>query len=148
GAYPWGDHYQIGAANINERFIDTGLYNLDQTTAVGLYPQGTSPYGVFDMAGNLFEWCINKYEEPAVIDFDASDDLRVLRGGSWNDNPEGARSAFRYGSSQTTSTALWVFGCCVPAHFDSLTGRLWPPALRPPLRGGLDFINKLHICIK
>ncbi|MEW8562731.1 MAG: SUMF1/EgtB/PvdO family nonheme iron enzyme, partial [Candidatus Thiodiazotropha sp.] len=99
GAYPWGDHYQIGAANINERFIDTGLYNLDQTTAVGLYPQGTSPYGVFDMAGNLFEWCINKYEEPAVIDVDASDDLRVLRGGSWYFDPEDARSADRNGDS-------------------------------------------------
>ncbi|MEW8607183.1 MAG: SUMF1/EgtB/PvdO family nonheme iron enzyme, partial [Candidatus Thiodiazotropha sp.] len=42
-----------------------------------------------------FEWCINKYEEPAVIDVDASDDLRVLRGGSWGFNPEFARSANR-----------------------------------------------------
>ncbi|MCP3971491.1 MAG: SUMF1/EgtB/PvdO family nonheme iron enzyme, partial [Rhodobacteraceae bacterium] len=66
-------------------------------TAVGIYPQGASPYGVMDMGGNLWEWCHNKYGEPECNTPDASNDSRVLRGGSWLYNPGGARAADRGG---------------------------------------------------
>lgn len=81
-AYPWGGDYISGYANINEKYYEVGTHNLKRTTAVGIYPQGASPYGVLDMIGNLWEWCLNEYDNPSEISV-ASDARRVLRGGSW-----------------------------------------------------------------
>ncbi|MCP4042591.1 MAG: SUMF1/EgtB/PvdO family nonheme iron enzyme, partial [Gammaproteobacteria bacterium] len=94
--YPWGNGYQAGFANVDESW-ENGPNNLQQTTAVGIYPQGASPYGVMDMGGNLWEWCHNKYGEPECNTPDASNDSRVLRGGSWILNPRHARAAYRDG---------------------------------------------------
>ncbi|MGH8557923.1 MAG: formylglycine-generating enzyme family protein [Methylococcales bacterium] len=90
--YPWGNEYRSGFANINETWGQSGPWNLEQTTAAGLYPHGASPYRVYDLAGNVWEWCRNKYEKPEVITADSSDDRRVLRGGSWLFDTDSARS--------------------------------------------------------
>ena len=45
---PWGNGYRSGYANIYEMWGDAGEYHLEQTTAVGIYPQGASPYEVLD----------------------------------------------------------------------------------------------------
>ncbi len=100
--YPWGDDYKTGSANINEtwEYGDTkkvGDYDLGETSAVGIYPQGQSHLGLMDMAGNVWEWCLNKYNEPEMVDPDLSGDSRVVRGGSWFYSSEDCRSAFRYG---------------------------------------------------
>jgi formylglycine-generating enzyme required for sulfatase activity len=92
--YPWGNEYINGYANVDES-EEKGEY-LEQTTAVGLYPKDKSPYGVRDMAGNVWEWCQNKYEHPDQIDPDTSEDWRVLRGGSWVHDPGYARAAYRF----------------------------------------------------
>jgi formylglycine-generating enzyme required for sulfatase activity len=88
--YPWGDGYRAGHANVNEGNIE-GSHYLGQTTAVGLYPQGASPYGVLDLSGNVWEWCLNKLGSPEETDL-AGQDARVLRGGSWVNGPDGARA--------------------------------------------------------
>ena len=67
--YPWGDEW------MNERLCNYGK-NVGTTTPVGRYsPQGDSPYGLVDMAGNVREWCDDWYDERT----------RVVRGGSWPD---------------------------------------------------------------
>lgn len=82
-AYPWGNVFQSGLANINETRDGKGAYNLGETTAVGLYPHGSSPYGIADMAGNVWEWCLNQIDKPDIVKIDSSGESRVVRGGSW-----------------------------------------------------------------
>jgi formylglycine-generating enzyme required for sulfatase activity len=49
--------------------------NVGTTTPVGRYPEGATPEGLMDMAGNVCEWMANWYDE--------DEDWRALRGGSW-----------------------------------------------------------------
>ena len=95
--YPWGDGYRSGYANINETRDKVGEYNLIQTTAVGIYPQGASPYGVLDLVGNVSEWCSSKYSKyrnPRDTDL-GWDDGSVLRSGNRHSDRGDARAAFR-----------------------------------------------------
>ncbi|MEI7866476.1 MAG: SUMF1/EgtB/PvdO family nonheme iron enzyme [Candidatus Methylumidiphilus sp.] len=92
--FPWGEEYQSGQANINETWGNTGTFNLGQTTAVGIYPVGVSPYGLLDMAGNVWEWCLNEYDQPERRGTEG-DARRVARGGSWDYALDDARAAFR-----------------------------------------------------
>ncbi len=78
--YPWGDGWEEGRCNTDEAEIC-------DTTPVGRYPNGASPYGLLDMAGNVWEWCEDWYDEARKH--------RVLRGGSWTYTQYVARSAFR-----------------------------------------------------
>ena len=74
---------------------------------MGIYPQGASPYGVHDMAGNVWEWCVDKFDEKA-----AGDTVRrVLRGGSWSSNQDLARASFSRGDDP--DIRLSGFGCRV-----------------------------------
>jgi formylglycine-generating enzyme required for sulfatase activity len=72
-----------------------------QTTPVGKFPPNA--FGLFDMHGNVWEWCADHWHENyqgaptrgnAWI-MGGDSDLRLLRGGSWNDAPWGCRSAYR-----------------------------------------------------
>ncbi|MEZ5592490.1 MAG: SUMF1/EgtB/PvdO family nonheme iron enzyme [Gammaproteobacteria bacterium] len=86
--YPWGSEWHSELANTAES-------GLSQTTAVGMYPGGASPAGALDMAGNVWEWCLNQYREPSITTIDDSDAARVLRGGSWDFNQDFARAECR-----------------------------------------------------
>jgi formylglycine-generating enzyme required for sulfatase activity len=93
--YPWGNSYQVGYANIDETGLKAGPNNLQRMSAVGIYPQGASPYGVLDASGNVWEWCLNEYDDPAKVQLEGSNN-RVVRGGSWRGNQNNARAAVRY----------------------------------------------------
>jgi formylglycine-generating enzyme required for sulfatase activity len=93
--YPWGEGYRAGFANVNEKRTKAGPSYLEQTTAVGLYPQGASPYGVMDMAGNVWEWCLNNYDDLEETVIDVRGNSRVLCGGAWIGYPVNARAVFR-----------------------------------------------------
>ncbi|MCE7937576.1 hypothetical protein DCC79_03775 [bacterium] len=92
--YPWGDGYRVGHANINETWERIGPHNLGRTSAVGIYPHGASRCGALDMAGNVWEWCLNEYGKPDRVGV-SGNAARVLRGGSWNSDRLSARSAAR-----------------------------------------------------
>jgi formylglycine-generating enzyme required for sulfatase activity len=78
--YPWGNEFDQEKCNSVET-------DLQHTTPVTLYPKGVSPYGCYDMAGNVWEWCADWYDE--------KEDSRVLRGGSWDDGPGPLRVSHR-----------------------------------------------------
>ncbi|MBC6936737.1 MAG: DUF4062 domain-containing protein [Chloroflexi bacterium] len=86
--YPYGNEFDPAKGNTSE----TGI---GQTSAVGLFPDGALPYGVLDMSGNVWEWCLNEYDHPERTQI-AGDARRVLRGGSWPYDQYLARAAYRY----------------------------------------------------
>ena len=97
-AYPWGDNWRELHCNSNE-------LGLGETTPVGLFLNGASPYGCLDMSGNVWEWTRtiwdDKFKYPYKID-DGRENLearsnRVLRGGAFNNRSDFARCAFRFG---------------------------------------------------
>lgn len=61
---------------------------------MGIFPQGASPYGVFDMSGNVWEWCLNEYDDPEKIELSGGA-TRVVRGGSWGGSLGYARASSR-----------------------------------------------------
>lgn len=73
--------------------------NVGDTTPVGRYPKGASPYGVLDMAGNVWEWTATKwvenYQNYRPDDDLAGGDRRTLRGGSFVNLAVRVRCAFR-----------------------------------------------------
>ena len=85
--YPWGRDWRADHANTEE-------CGIGRSTAVGLYPLGRSSQGVYDLAGNTWEWCRNRYDKPAIQGEDPQSP-RALRGGSWRVNRGFARADFR-----------------------------------------------------
>lgn len=87
--YPWGNDF-------DQRRCNTRESNINSPTPVMQYTSGKSPFGVFDMIGNVWEWCL------AISIGDTIDLLganhRVIRGGSWHDNHHISRVAFRNSS--------------------------------------------------
>ena len=79
--YPWGPDWDPGQEPWRANTTES---ELGRSTAVGMYPAGASPAGVFDMAGTVWEWCLNAFDDPDNTAFPTSqEDRRVLRGGSW-----------------------------------------------------------------
>lgn len=99
--YPWGDAApDCSIANI--RMARWTGFCVGDTTAVGSYVLGASPYGVMDMAGNVWEWVGDWYSQsyyaysPALNPSGPlSGNLRVLRGGAWGGNGLDARLVLR-----------------------------------------------------
>jgi len=85
--FPWGTEWDPEWANTDES-------GLSRTTAVGLYPQGASTVGALDMSGNVWEWCLNEYDNPKKVEVSGSE-RRVVRGGSWSYLLKFARTAYR-----------------------------------------------------
>jgi hypothetical protein len=94
--YPWGDDWD---PKREPHRANTFESRLGRVTAVGMYPAGTSPAKALDMAGTVWEWCLNQYHQPRVTGSCTADLApRVLRGGSWNHPRGSARCAHRGGS--------------------------------------------------
>jgi formylglycine-generating enzyme required for sulfatase activity len=113
-AYPWGDQSPDATlANFN--------LNVSDTTQVGSYPLGASPYGVLDMAGNVWEW-INDWVSLTYYSVSpssnppgpASGNGKVLRGGTWYSPGGNLRAAFRGGDFPGTRGNYIGFRCAAP----------------------------------
>ena len=111
--YPWGNEPPTAAHAV------FGLKEGDETVApIGDHPQGRSPYGVQDLAGNLYEWVTDWYDDA----FYAAPPTRnprgplkgttkVQRGGSYINSPYRLRSAFRTKGEPTEHDPHVGFRC-------------------------------------
>jgi serine/threonine-protein kinase len=94
--YPWGDQPP------DNTLLNFALAAGD-TTAVGSFPNGASPYGALDMSGNVVEWVDGFYYDsyfPFVLNTvtptaSFKGGVRILRSSSWNDLPANIRAASR-----------------------------------------------------
>lgn len=109
--YPWGR----SAPTANQVNMKGNADGFVFTASVGSFPQGESPYGILDMAGNVWEWMADWYDPgyyQAAVGRDpqgpAAGKERVVRGGSWRDGLELIRSANR--SSERPDRSLNVLG--------------------------------------
>lgn len=89
--YPWGDSFDKNKANTKE-------WDRERIS-VGSFPEGASPYGVMDMAGNVWEWTSDWYKPYPGSELERTDfgeKYKVLRGGAWNSYGDMARSNERF----------------------------------------------------
>ena len=118
--YPWGNVIHLGKANYDR--------NVDDTTPVGGYPPNA--YGLYDMAGNVWEWCLDEYDENfyfrsprenplsgannvewIINNFTGVKSSRVLRGGSRLSLPRDVRVANRLRAPPTGPNFNLGFRC-------------------------------------
>ena len=107
--YPWGDAFTGGLANFCDRNCTSDWADKDfddgypDAAPVGSYPDGVSPYGVFDMAGNVMEWVADWFDSNYYSSSPSSNpqgpssgEYRVLRGGAWYYYEINVRTSYRY----------------------------------------------------
>ena len=106
-SYPWGEKLNRGdlanLADCNTTFpwrdpeINDGF---SETAPIGSFPRGASPFGVEDMAGNVWEWCLDFYEpykgkERTNPRSNLTVGRRIYRGGSWKSRASSLRTTTR-----------------------------------------------------
>ena len=93
--FPWGNKWQDGLCNIGQRVDDEWQGDPGDSyllwAPVKLFSECRSPFGPYDMAGNLWEWCLDWYQENYYASSPGTDPggpadgkARVIRGGAWN----------------------------------------------------------------
>ena len=115
--YPWGNEQPTSKLC---NFYDS---KIGDTTPVGNYPDGASPYGCLDMAGNVWEWTSSLYE---AYPYDPNDGRenpeaggrRTLRGGAFVLNDYGVRCAYRFHLGPDLRDFRCGFRVMSPGAFD------------------------------
>jgi formylglycine-generating enzyme required for sulfatase activity len=96
--YPWGDEFDEERCNVDAH----GALRLESSPVGHYSPAGDGPYGVADMAGNVWEWTGSLYRPYPYEAGDGREDVdaegeRVVRGGAYDEGPLLARCAWRNG---------------------------------------------------
>lgn len=108
--FPWGQKWEQTRFKVldswhraNQKCRNDKNKGSETTCSVWSYPEGRSPWGHYQMAGNVWEWCADWYDDADEgcksnkLIAPQSGPTRVLRGGSWDrNNPNYFRCAFRY----------------------------------------------------
>jgi iron(II)-dependent oxidoreductase len=128
--FPWGDE---PAGWIKSNIAHPGSKRgakYPPLANINRYDKGVSPYGVYQLAGNVSEW-VSDWFDPDYYRKGVNEnpkgpavgELKVFRGGSWNEDPEVARSAGRNGGEPTRKSYLTGFRCARDARDSSTVKR-------------------------
>ncbi len=107
--YPWGNTPPMQGAASPANFGSLACCAADaadghlRIAPVGQYAAGVSPFGLYDMAGNVWEWTASPY--PAKPEWVA------LRGGGWGNNPYCLRASYRHGNPPDIGLDMVGFRC-------------------------------------
>ncbi|NIQ03435.1 MAG: SUMF1/EgtB/PvdO family nonheme iron enzyme [Nitrospinaceae bacterium] len=118
--YPWGEKWAKGF-----KLYFVNVYGTEDkfefTAPVNYYGGGASPFGALNMAGNVWEWCLDWYDEKY---YQVSPELnpegpearqmKVLRGGSWINNIDGVRVTNRSRNFPETRNNIYGFRTLLP----------------------------------
>lgn len=125
--YPWGNEWDPSRANWNGEDEGEGTAG---TKPVGSYPSGVSPFGIHEMAGNVWEWCADWHNAESYASYHDKTDprgprfgtVKVLRGGGWKGSgKETLRTANRFMDRPFEAYSLFGFRCAAT-----------PPGVPPP----------------
>jgi formylglycine-generating enzyme required for sulfatase activity len=122
--WPWGNEERVEYANLKGD-ADGSRY----TAPVGAFRKDLSPYGAFDMAGNVMEWVADWYQEDYYSVMPVRNPLgpekavqtahfseqRVIRGASWNDSLERAKTTVRFKMNPNYRDVTIGFRCAKTA---------------------------------
>ena len=113
--YPWGEDIDCSKANYS-------TFCVGDTVAVGSYSDGVSPYGVYDMAGNVWEWVNDWYSATYYQNASTNNPTgpgtgpgRIFRGGGWLNSAVGARTTIRSGDNPEFTHSYLGFRCSMDA---------------------------------
>jgi len=118
--FPWGDDEPTPShAHFGED------WNLGGTAPVGTHPDGVGAFGCHDVAGNVWEWCLDAWRKDAhsarsVLDplVDADTNVRPLRGGCWRSIEPKLQNAYRNWFHRVATHITIGFRVCRPAPGD------------------------------
>lgn len=94
-AYPYGEAYDPGGCNTQSMTIELSGGN----------PGCRSPFGVYDLSGNVYEWTSSTWS-PKYPD-------KVVKGGNWNSGAENSACRARFGQKASASAKAIGFRCCM-----------------------------------
>jgi formylglycine-generating enzyme required for sulfatase activity len=111
--YPWGDDFGPHRAN-----LDGAEDGFKYLSSPGSFEVGRSPYGLYDMTGNVAEWVADTYDEHYYTKTPFRDpqgpsegEHKVIRGGSWRETAHGARVAKRFQAKMWRTDSSIGFRC-------------------------------------
>jgi formylglycine-generating enzyme required for sulfatase activity len=102
--YPWGNEFK-------EDYVAGSHNSVNGPSSVGLHPAGISWVGAQDMAGNVAEWVSSVYARYPYTELTSILGARVVRGGSWSDDPSTLRSSNRSFNFTATRNMQIGFRC-------------------------------------
>ncbi len=122
--YPWGDDPPGTGGRFRASYGSDRCCAADAgdgflfTAPVGRFPLGRSPFGVEDLAGNVWEWVEDWFAESFYARSPGTDPLnrtptgrKVIRGGGWGNDPSGLRSTLRHANPPDIGLSMVGFRC-------------------------------------
>ena len=123
--YPWGNSWKANVANWYDVFGESGAPGSQDgypyTAPVGSFPKGRSPYDIYDLSGNVWEWTSDWYAEDYYHTAPKDNPpgptmgkMKGVRGGAWNDAGHNIRPGFRFSMEPKSRSNDVGFRCIKP----------------------------------